>query len=378
MTDESMSDRRKPLSVASWNVWAIPFASHALLSRPRTMSAIAAEYVRRSSRPGRTVICLQEAWTFKCGLGLPFLVLARFLERTFPSWCTTAPTVTFNPRNFWHSILRVNSKSTLVALISALVSSFCLPVPWFLYDGTKKDLASSARAAGLPFAVGLSGTSGMSWLCSKLMDSGLLIVSSDRPIASGFTAFDEPLSEESSVNKGMLWALFDNANGGSELIVNTHMHATSAGIRAAQRRQLACLLTRLRAEYRPAMVVVCGDFNESAVPPSQQKRDFNGKTQFTATEEVVLSRGLHADLTAPPLNLVKLSDAGPEGTCIKDDGSGDTDELDHIYATVDTAAGLVLAPWEAAPPLRHPLSDHSLIAVHGICATTATMHEQRI
>mmetsp|Transcript_9142 Transcript_9142/g.28974 ORF Transcript_9142/g.28974 Transcript_9142/m.28974 type:complete len:92 (+) Transcript_9142:1095-1370(+) len=55
--------------------------------------------------------------------------------------------------------------------------------------------------------------------------------------------------------------------------------------------------------------------------------------------------------------LCKLSSNAVEGTCVKDDGSGDVDELDHIYAGACGSRGLELAGWKAAPALRLPTSD---------------------
>mmetsp|Transcript_9143 Transcript_9143/g.28977 ORF Transcript_9143/g.28977 Transcript_9143/m.28977 type:complete len:164 (+) Transcript_9143:98-589(+) len=143
--------------------------------------------------------------------------------------------------------------------------------------------------------------------CGKMMDSGLVMFGSEPPRASGFVAFEEPLEEESRVNKGLLWAVFGGSidggtaggghaavgGAGGDLVVTTHMHATSAAARAAQRAQLIALLAQLRARYAPDLVVVCGDFNESALPPAQQKRVTPRLTpRFTPR----LTPGSHLDL----------------------------------------------------------------------------------
>lgn len=55
---------------------------------------------------------------------------------------------------------------------------------------------------------------------------------------------------------------------------------------------------RLRERYSPSLVILCGDFNEDAA-----SRIGGG--------------GLHADLSAAPLRMVRLTDCKAEGTvCI--------------------------------------------------------------
>jgi hypothetical protein len=69
--------------------------------------------------------------------------------------------------------------------------------------------------------------------------------------------------------------------------------------------------------------------------------------------------GLHADLSAPPVRMARLTDCGAEGTCLKDDGSGNVEELDHIYASCDGVERIKYEPCGRA--LKTPHSDHSMI-----------------
>ena len=115
------------------------------------------------------------------------------------------------------------------------------------------------------------------------------------------------------------------------------MHATSAEIRAAQRRQLVGTIAEVRARYAPSLVVLCGDMNEEA-------------------------EGLLADFGEPPLAMTRLSEATPEGTCTYLDGT--THTLDHIFAVA--ADGHELRRGVAHQPVRTTLSDHSLVWVSGI------------
>ena len=358
------------LTVATLNAWGMPFGSHAVLSRPAKLATAYIEHVAKGKPlASRHVLCIQEAWGFKCGLGGPGLHLARHLERFSPRYCTAVPTNTFDDSKLLSEIWRVNSCCTLMALLCGLATSLCVPLPWLRYDQTRADLLAALRPYGLRHATGVGGTAGMSWSCRKLMDSGLLILSTEAPVSSGFVGYEAPLAEEASVHKGVLWALFEGgmharpscawapiasipagvhmhltpppagAHGGRELVLTTHTHATSPEIRAAQRRQLGRLVADLKERFHPALIILCGDMNEEAAV-------------------------LTAELGAPPLAMSRLSKSTPGGTCVSSDGS--TKELDHIFAVADTGSGRELAGWSAHPPVRTPLSDHSLLWVSGI------------
>ena len=419
--EKETADATGGLTVATLNVWGMPFASHAVLSRPaRNATTIIQHVLMKNGHllapPGlstRCVVCVQEAWAFKCGLGGPALHLARCFETCWPTCCTATATNTIDEGRLVSEILRVNSCCTLLAQLLALVAGRCCPLPWLRYDVTRAQLASALRPHGLPHATGMHGAAGSSWSFHKLMDSGLLILSSERPSASGFVGYTPPLAEESGVHKGILWALFDSGEGGSEvrapcscirasraetttefssapsvaaatrcmltctlddvrldgslpqaracdlslslshsllvlslppysplraqLVLTTHVHATSAEIRGAQRQQLIRVITELRARFSPGLVVLCGDMNEEA-------------------------EGLLADFGPSPLAMSRLSESTPDGTCIDRDGTVHT--LDHIFAA--PARGEELRGCVAHPPVRTMLSDHSLVWVSGI------------
>ena len=339
------------LQVVTWNIWGIPFASHTVLTRPgRCGEHLAAEVDLTAER---VVVCIQEAWSYKVGWCGLLVKLARALERC--ACCIPAHKQTFDPRTIVAEVVAVNSCPTLFATICATLGALCCPCAALSDHATKRQIVASLAARGLTHAVGLKGAAGLSGSPSKLMDSGLLIVSNVRPTASGFVAF-EATGSEGGANKGFLWAVLPAASSGagSQLVVTTHMHADqpsaeiegsdhspdqpfaeSAGARVAQRKQLVAAVERLRVEHAVALVVVCGDFNEDA----------NG--------------GLHADMTGAPLRLARLTDCAAEGTCLKDDGSGRVEELDHIYAGV--ADGLELASEQPTPAIRTPYSDHSIV-----------------
>lgn len=350
-----MADEPAPapdgLTVLTWNIWGIPMASHAVLSRPHKAGEIAASAVLSHGIPSeRTVLCFQEAWGYKTGLGQPCLALARWFEHC---GCTAAPTVIFNPRHILREVVRVNSCCTLAASLVAMLTSMCFPCACLRDDSTRRSIATSLREWGLRYAVGINASeSGMVSGWSKVMDSGLLIVSSVKPIASGFHAY-KSTGVEHRANKGLLWMLLpppeSDAGRGGQLIVTTHQHADQpshpnpSATRAEQRQELLRVIVGLREQYTPSLIVVCGDFNENV--------DSSGST-------------MAADLTGDPLHMVRLTHVPKhEGTCIKDDGSGAVDELDYIWAAGDDIDRL---RYEPKPPLRTPHSDHSLLWVQRI------------
>ena len=271
----------------------------------------------------------------------------------------------FNPHeSILREVLRVNGCCTLASTVLAALSSLLCPCAALHDDHTKQELVESLSTWGLPHAVGTRGSAGMrNASCSNLMDSGLLIVSSVAPVKSGFIPYSAT-GVEGAAHKGWLWALLPpvdtdkvegkahgdgRAGGGGQLIITTHQHAdqpnfaTPGAVRAEQRAELLAGLHQLRAELAPSVVVVCGDLNEEA----HERAD---------------GAGLCADFRAA--GLVRLTACSrAAGTCIKDDGSGRVQELDHIYAA---GPGVARLAYEPQLPLRTPHSDHSLLWVTGI------------
>lgn len=97
----------------------------------------------------------------------------------------------------------------------------------------------------------------------------------------------------------------------------------------------------LSKEHSPSLVVLCGDMNEAP----------DGQALMTLAEG--------------PLCFQRLTKSVAEGTCVKDDGSGESEDLDHILVAapgvdVDFSSGSVPAP------VCSEFSDHSMVAVHSI------------
>ena len=353
-----MADEHPGLTVSSFNIWGIPFASHAFLSRPGKLGDVTAAAVLASAADQeRIVLCFQEAWSFKTGLAAPCVSVARCLERMMPWCCTARYKQTFNPRNVGSEVIRINGCCTLVATIFGLLTGLCFPCAALRDDLTKEQIVGTLTRWGLPHAVGTNGTSGTTNKYGTVLDSGLLIVTNVKPTASGFVPY-ESVGVEGAAHKGFLWVLLPPASstgngleGGGDLVVTTHQHADQpnhpdpASIRVEQRAQLIREVARLRKLYRPRLLVICGDFNEDA-----DARAAGG--------------GLHADMSAKPLQLTRLTEFSRAGTCLKDDGSGAVEELDHIYAGLDDGAARL--EFVSNPALRTPWSDHSLLWVNRI------------
>ena len=97
----------------------------------------------------------------------------------------------------------------------------------------------------------------------------------------------------------------------------------------------------LSKEHSPSLIVLCGDMNE--VPGEQAL----------------------ATLTQGPLFFQRLTKSTAEGTCVKNDGSGESEDLDHIFA-VAPGTDVDLSLDSVPAPVRSEVSDHSMIAVHSI------------
>jgi hypothetical protein len=171
------------VAVISLNLWAMPFGSSAVCSRPGHAASAAYDTANADAAamnpPPMIVICFQEAWSFRCGLAWPLLALARCIERTDR---TSRPRALDEKRSILAQLLALNHPFTLAAQIAAAITIPLFPFAW--WSGAKAD---AIRRIGPGFSsVGKGVSRGRG-----LMDSGLLIVSNVKPCASGFVAFSE-------------------------------------------------------------------------------------------------------------------------------------------------------------------------------------------
>lgn len=261
--------------LSSWNVWGIPLSSPVLWDRQRRWRSWHDESILKtegSTRSRFVICCFQEAWRWKCGS------VIRYALRTMPSegtWCMTSALL---------------FTAQFVLQIVALACGRFATLAW----DAKDDLARSSTAIGLNHAI---GTNGYSAGDRKVLDSGLLILSTRRPDHTGFRPFPNRRREDSHfdtnasagwrnavlnallglsswlesryANKGMLWALWSSRRGGT-IVITTHLTAgprTSATLRAQtdQVDAICDLVKQLRKRfsgtYGALDTYVCGDFN---------------------------------------------------------------------------------------------------------------------
>ena len=242
------------LVVVSLNAWLIPFAAPLMLGRAASLAGHVCGVVQQLSdqAPPDTlvVVALQELWAFRAGPFWPMLWLVGALQ----SALLRAGLVR---GGYEPVLLRVLSLAALT--LAALVC--WLPWPFGLWD-PKPRLGRALATAGLPHAIGLRGASLEPLLAGRrrpppLMDSGLLLCTSQPADESGFVSFGAGGSSEDFVNKGLLWARI-----GQHAIICTHMTAErSATQTAPQRAVLGALAARLLQLPDVQRVLVVGDFN---------------------------------------------------------------------------------------------------------------------
>ena len=274
--------------LTSFNVHGMPIVAAEIMARPRRWrAAIERAHLCTLREAGTsvgddpfTVVCVQEAWGHRAGFAWPVLFLASWLRIHSLSLCAQGLAALmgfFLPWVLWdnkEAILsggrptiahRRDDDFELFAMLShhrRTADHNAQPLP----DDGRPTSRREAEAAQAPFrhAVGLRGHS-MAWSPTTMLDSGLLILSSRRPSASGFTPFT-CRSGESGAHKGILWAYFPQPS--HTLIINTHMTGGApAGTDRKQMQQLASLARRLMRRFSgasPLHTWLCGDFNYTA------------------------------------------------------------------------------------------------------------------
>ena len=334
------------------NAWLIPFGGAWSLGRAARVANHIGKATRRleiaHDRPTDrlTIVAVQEAWAFRCG---PFWPLVALLARA-------------QARLLRRGLVRGGREPLVLRLVGWLVLSVpTLLASWLpLRAGTwcPKHAFSDELGDVTPHVIGAApGASLPLWRWPPaLMDSGLLLLASRAPDATGFVAYSTAGNSEATANKGMLWARF-----GGLVVVTTHMTAVRADReKSAQRAQLASLVARLLFGGRAAavggrsaggdaggarQVLVLGDMNHAhgVTTPSD-----------TASSCDTL---LHALEAAAPLRARRLS--GDESTST--DGA-----IDHVIACGEMsehAAQYEMVSSEVIPDPRWDISDHQLLGV---------------
>ena len=345
-------DSIRPLrSLTSWNVFLMLGISPQVLSRPTAIGQFVCDHIDAlqlrdgDDTEALRIVALQEVWAFSAGvLWLPLWIVAQIERACVRIGCTSrcaVRSVLLPPTNHVREVLRANSALSIVLqLLAVLLHFFVRAVScgggggMMMWD-PKKIIAAVARSRGLPHAVGFAGSASSSTATrrSAWMDSGLMLLASAEPTATGFEAFDA-VGGEGLANKGALWALWDSEDGSAAqrpavLIINAHLIAEQDArgkmCHAQQRAQLAALVRRLQnAHGKSAETYLCGDLN----------MDLKTDAFDTFAKQCTLTRVAMSGTT----NFER------------------TEQIDHILSS--QRSGLV-----AVAPRYSELSDHALIAI---------------
>ena len=134
----------------------------------------------------------------------------------------------------------------------------------------QENLFQAPGSVPFPYAVGVEGQCMSS---HKLIDSGLLLLSTWEPLQHGFRAFEHQSTvvpswhEEQLANKGMLYAYWrkDESSQVGSLVINTHLTTECEHKRYMELKELKQYIRELRETFigktRYLEVYAVGDFN---------------------------------------------------------------------------------------------------------------------
>ena len=262
--------------LSTWNIWGAPFGvefifhkhdavrefndRHVLnlLHQRNTMTILQSGSVQKQSTAGPLIIStFQEAFTFRNVPGL------------FDTYSKIPAQSLYNTPSLLSSLQTSYFYECIVCAMAILYRPFQRKHDF--YSTQNKIFQSPAALLPFEYAYGINGESmSMEKPYQMMADSGLLILSTWKPIECGFTAFESQASswgswtDEQFANKGMLWAYWKKEDIGT-IVVNTHMNADSRHKQYLQLNELAHLIGGLKKKYigytKGLEVYVVGDFN---------------------------------------------------------------------------------------------------------------------
>lgn len=318
----------------SWNIWCIPFAGPKCLSRWRQCIVFVVEQLccLQPAEDELVILCFQEAWAWRCGfLMWPILFLISVLESRCCSRVLEPTSILPDDGGAvsCKGICAGNSFFSLIAQVLCVLTFWCAPFIYWDPKHAMQDLIQRACEQHSVFSparhsVGASSPCRSSFGCG-LLDSGLLLLSSHRPIHSGFEAYKDA-GGEVMANKGLLWAYWETHD---IVVITTHLSAGGEGSQttANQVQQLLHLTTSLTT-YRQTdnfRLFVAGDMN------------------------IPLGHSLLEDLRRGGL----LRSTGDSPTTCHGEAGG---RIDHIFQLQSDDN---FFPLECGP-VHTPLSDHAL------------------
>jgi hypothetical protein len=170
------------ITIYSWNTWGIPFANPKALTQPAQCADELSKILINEGKENKEdliVICLQECWSWRAGVGYFFIFLARLLEPLFGRLCT------------------------FPLLSLSLLLSLVIPIPRFLVYNTTRYFVKALQEI-FPHNTSTRVRTLSFW---RLLDSGLLTFSSKPIISCGFQPYKSSGGEDIFANKGFIWAL---------------------------------------------------------------------------------------------------------------------------------------------------------------------------
>mmetsp|Transcript_8184 Transcript_8184/g.24625 ORF Transcript_8184/g.24625 Transcript_8184/m.24625 type:complete len:339 (-) Transcript_8184:444-1460(-) len=318
-------------ALSTWNLWGVPFVSPNVLSR----MLVARKFYDRqmvqlgADRSGLVVACFQEAWSYRVG------PLLKVVEKVTEIENREKTRLRVRPSENRRSTLTNNSIISFIVQIFMIILGWL--IPWFCRWDQKDQLVAAEENFPLPYAVGLDAMSTAHWSRFTVVDSGLLMLATEKPASSGFEPFPRTSvsGEEYLNNKGILWAFWVDDKVGT-LILNTHLTAQGYAY-------------EMRHEHREDGAVQL-HFLYKFLKTLETR--FSG---IAPRLDVFVVGDLNYDIGNPDLlNFLKktrLRRIGSQQPSFRDGGV-----IDHVLTSSSTAHDLV-----NQPPIDTPLSDHSLV-----------------
>eukprot|EP01084_Bolivina_argentea_P143460 251913_1 len=238
--------------ISTWNVWGVPFGSNKIFHRNKKWRPFndkclihnISTSVHSIDPPNDLIVsCFQEVFSMHKG---PFF--DTFSNSDEPNW------------KLW-------KERTILICAILLYPFICLFK--CVYDTSQLMLENKDNIEYIPFKY-VIGSNGISLKRSTLVDSGLCILSTWKPIEHGFISYQNNPGikhEEIVANKGLLWAYYRNNNQTcGTLLINTHM-TTRSSVQPLQIDELLShcinLCNKFMNKINNFEFYLCGDFNAS-------------------------------------------------------------------------------------------------------------------
>lgn len=273
----------RTVGLVSHNLWLIPIPICAWpLGRADRCADNLSHYARQCAatalQPTLIIVAVQEAWALRTGI----LWIVMYLWTMIESWFLR---IGFSGAHEPLVLRILRTVIIMMVTLMAWLTAWLPPLRWVVWDPKPKIANLLRTSASLTWSV-----SGTTALCKSsmwayppiLLDSGLLLSSSEPADESGFVPYERE-GVASIALSGMLWARW-----GSLGVINTHMtfeNGDDGVLRKKQHKALASLVASLimREECKCGAVIVMGDLNHAL--SSQTTRGKPGKAPYGMDRE---------------------------------------------------------------------------------------------